>query len=125
MKAIIAANCVKTRRPASYRAISPQRLDTVQEPLRTIQDLLDTIRRREAENSHLLAMLTATAAHISMHLGVPRDKLDIRRLLDVKSGLQAYFKERGFKRNSVSSYTNYLRILLQKASERGWIVCRP
>jgi integrase len=83
------------------------------------------MRRREPEGCHLLKMLGSTIAHISMHLGVPADELDIHRLLDVKSGLQVHLKERGFKRNSIRSYTNYLRILLQKATEFGWSVCSP
>src|ERR1700752_4659498 len=99
-------------RPASRRGTISR--------LETIQDLLAAIRAHEPDNNHLLAMLGATTAHIAIHLGEPADKIDIHRLLDVKAGLQAHLRKRGFRRNSIRSYTNYLRILLQKAGELGW-----
>ena len=48
-------------KPARSDSISPR-------PLETLQDLLESIRCGEPEQVHLLSMLTATAAHISMVL---------------------------------------------------------
>lgn len=61
---LVAQKQVKPRMSADFRNISRNRLET-------IQDLIDTIRQREPEQKHLLAMLTATAAHISIHLEIP------------------------------------------------------
>ena len=111
----------KRRKPqesARCRSIS-------QHPITTLQELLESIRNQEPEQAHLRSMLAATVAHISMVLGEPPDKIDIRRLLDVKPGLQDHLRLRGFKRNSIRSYTNYLRILRQKAGELGWTECSP
>src|SRR6516165_5335594 len=100
-------------KPARSDSISPR-------PLETLQDLLESIRCGEPEQVHLLSMLTATAAHISMVLGVSSDKIHIRALLDVRFGLRCHLGQRGYRRNSVRSYVNYLRILIQKARELGW-----
>lgn len=110
---LVAQKRVKPRGAAVCHRISQCRL-------KTIQDLLDIIQQREPKQGHLRAMLCATAAHISMHLQLPCDKLDISALLDVRAGLQLHLRERGFKRNSIRSYANFLRILLQKARDYGW-----
>ena len=113
MTTLIAEKQHNARKPASSCAISSPRL-------KTVQDLLDTIRLHEPKQRHLLAMLSATAAHVSVQGTSRCIELDISRLLDVRFGLQAHLKERRFKKNSVRSYTNYLRIFVQKAAEDGW-----
>jgi hypothetical protein len=93
---------------------------------RTLQDLLDTIRADEPEQTQLTAMLRATAAHICMYLGQSPDAVSIQVLFDVKPGLQAHLRERGFKRSAIRVYTNYfLRVLLRKAKELGWTESSP
>jgi hypothetical protein len=71
-----AENRRKAQESACCRSIS-------QRPLSTLQDLLESIRNREPEQVHLCSMLAATTAHISMVLGEPADRIDIRKLLDV------------------------------------------
>ena len=93
--------------------------------LNTLHDLLEAIRRREPEQRGLVAMLGATAAHIQMHLGKSSDKIAIRDLLDVNAGLQVYFREKSFRRNSIRSYLNYIRILIQEAKKLGWAEDSP
>jgi hypothetical protein len=73
--------------------------------LETLQDLLDAIRKSEGDASHVVRMLSATAAHVAIHLGQPPDKIEIRQLLAVRPGLRLHLKERGFKRNSIRSYS--------------------
>ena len=108
----------KLRETAQERAISRLRLETLQE-------LLDAIRRREPEQKNLLSMLDATAAHLSMVMGQPASKIPIRQLLEIKPALQRHLKERGFRRNTVRSYANYFRILLDKARSLGWSESSP
>lgn len=68
-------------------------------------------------------MLSATVSHICLVLGEPQDKIAIRNLLDIKLDLQRHLKERGLRRNTVRSYSNFVRILLQKARGLGWNEC--
>ncbi len=98
---------------AQCRTISPQKWDT-------LHDLLQAIAKREPNNRQSLAMLRATASHVSMYLGQPPDRISIRSLLEARSGLRAYLKEKGLRRNSIRSYINYVRIFHQKAKELGW-----
>jgi hypothetical protein len=106
------------RVPAQIHSIS-------RESLETLADLLDAIRKSEGDASHVVKMLSATAAHLAIHLGQPPDKIEIRQLLAVRPGLRLHLKERGFKRNSIRSYCNYVRIFLQKAEGLGWTECAP
>src|SRR5208283_814467 len=110
----------KPRDTARCKTISPETRS-----LETLHDLMLAIQSREAGESHLLAMLRATTAHISMHLGRPLTTISLRDLIDVKPGLQAHLRARRLKRNSIRSYTNYLRILVQKAKDFGWVEISP
>jgi hypothetical protein len=108
----------KPREAAEDGAISRLRLET-------LQDLLDVIRRREPQETHLLSMLSATTAHIEQALTQRANRIAIGQLLEIKPALQRHLKERGFRRNSIRSYTNYLRILLEKARSLGWSEASP
>jgi hypothetical protein len=70
-------------------------------------------------------MLNSTVVHIIMHLNLPAERIEIGRLADIKPALQTYLKAKGLIRNSVRSYTNYLRILRRKATELGWLPHAP
>ena len=106
--------------PESARSstISRERLDT-------LEDLLHAIENSEPMDSHLVKMLGSTAAHLVDHREEPPENIPIDRLLDVGSSFKAYLKERRFKRNSVRSYCNYIRIFLQRARKLGWAEGSP
>jgi hypothetical protein len=70
-------------------------------------------------------MLAATAAHVAIYLGEPPERIQIRTLLEVRPGLRAHLKDRGFKRNSIRTYCCHVGILLQRARELGWAECSP
>lgn len=106
------------RNPAQTRNISRLRLET-------LQDLMDAIPRGEPEGSNSVAMLEATADHISGALGQPLNEILIRQLTDLRPKLRIHLRERRFKRNSIRSYANFLRILLAKAKDLGWSECSP
>jgi hypothetical protein len=95
------------------------------EKLETLEDLLRAIRQSDPEGGHLTKMLGTTAAHLVDHLGVPPDKILIRTLLGLRPGLRVYLRERRYLRNSIRSYVNYVRILVNKARELGWVECSP
>jgi len=90
------------------------------EKLRTLQDLLDAIAKLESDQPHLLAMLRSTGGHISDYLERPLHQVEIGQIRDVVPELKQYLKERRYKRNSIRSYLNYTRILLQEAEGLGW-----
>jgi hypothetical protein len=60
-----------------------------------------------------------------MTLGQPSSKIQIRELLEIRPRLRLRLREKGFKRNSHRSYSNFVRILLVKAREFGWSECSP
>jgi hypothetical protein len=106
----------KARNSAHSRSISR---------LETLQDLLDAIGPGKPEETNLIRMLSATAGHISMTLGQPPGKISIRQLLEIRPRLRLRLREKGFRRNSYRSYSNFVRILLAKARELGWFECSP
>jgi integrase len=108
----------KSHKAAQNSAISRLLLDT-------LQDLLNAVRRREPEQTHLLSMLGATVAHISLVLGQPAGRIAIHQLLEISPELQRHLRERGFRRNTVRSYTNFVRILLDRARSLGWSEVDP
>ena len=110
----------KFRNSTRYSTMSPKI-----RRLETLQDLMRAIHLRDSGQNNLVAMLRATSAHISMCLGRPLDKIGVRELGEVKPGLQAHLRARRFKKNSIRSYSNYLRILLQKLKEFGWVEYSP
>src|SRR6516225_4363670 len=118
MRTKAASSRRKPRASARRRAISRPRLET-------LQDLLTALKLREPQNAHLLRMFGATIAHISMHLGKPPDRIDIRRLLDITPALQVHLRKQGFLKNSARSYSNYVRMLVQRAKKLGWTECPP
>jgi integrase len=101
------------------------RRTTFPHPPENLQGLLESIRNSEHEKTHLHAMLNALAGHIAMALGRPARTIQIRELLDMKPGLRRYLEKKRFRRSSINSYVNYLRILVRKARELGWRECNP
>jgi hypothetical protein len=74
-----------------------------------------------------LAMLRSTAAHLERYLGVPATNLPLNTVHDALPGFAQFLgqsKQRNGKpltRNSIRSYINYARILLNLAAELGWV----
>jgi hypothetical protein len=89
-------------------------------PPQTLQELLDTLQRLEIPHEQQLGMLRSTAEHLSNHLAKPPSQISIGELVDAATGFKTYLQGRRLKRNSVRSYLNYLRILLQEANQCGW-----
>src|SRR5215469_3439829 len=113
MSLVPAVNGRKPRNSASGGNISQ---------LTTLQDLHVAIASHETDKQ-LRGMLDSTMAHIALCLGHPPHEINIQRLLDVRTELQAHLKKSSPKRNTVRSYTNFLNILVKKARQLGWSEC--
>src|ERR1700687_1955754 len=89
------------------------------ENLKTVQNLLDQIVVSQPR-AQLTSMLNTTAVHISACLGNPLTEIPISSLARVAPEFGSFLRQRRFKRNSVRSYLNYLRILISTARTLGW-----
>jgi len=86
---------------------------------KTLQDLLDEISASQPR-TQLTSMLSTTASHISRWLGKPLMEIPIGQLAGAAPEFGSFLRERHFKRNSVRSYLNFLRILINTAQALGW-----
>jgi integrase len=87
--------------------------------LKTVQNLLDQIAVSQ-QRTQLTSMLNTTAVHISACLGKPLTEIPISSLAGAAPEFGSFLRQRRFKRNSVRSYLNYLRILISTARKLGW-----
>jgi len=85
----------------------------------SLQHLLDLIQAKWPEEEQM-PMLRRTADLIAELLQRPKQEIAIAELLKLSNPLKRFLEGRRFKRNSVRSYRNYLRILVQKAEALGW-----
>lgn len=88
--------------------------------LQTVKDLLTHL-----QGDPYFGMLQTTAGHVSSFLNVPIEKLPIEALADLKPSFPAYLRDKRFKRNAVTSYSNFAGMLLRKAKELGWEPSQP
>jgi hypothetical protein len=105
------------RDTAQIERISPQKP-------RTIQELLECVECEPASRQ-LQSMMRSTANHIAQCFGRPLDAIQVTELAHALPQLRAFLTERRFKRNSIRSYLNYVRILLRKAHDFGWVGIDP
>jgi hypothetical protein len=91
---------------------------------KTLQDLLVHLSA-SGPRTQLTSMLNSTASHLSNWLGQSPTEIPINRLIGAAPEFSSFLKERRFKRNSVRSYLNYLRILVKNATKLGWTERNP
>jgi integrase len=85
--------------------------------LKTLSELLDiweTFPPRE------LAMLRTTASLLAVFLGKSPDQITIDEVSESRDGFRAYLVSRTYAKNSIRSYVNYFRILLESATAWAW-----
>jgi integrase len=92
----------------SFSTISPPKPQT-------LQDLLDTLKPEGSSG-----MLQSTTVHISNCLNKPPSDITFEELAVVKSRLKNFLRDRRYKRNTVRTYLNFLRLLVTKAKDLGW-----
>jgi integrase len=114
----VAEYCLDAHNSYHVSAISPGRLQG-------LGDLTEAIETRLKTNSQMTAMLRALVGHICICLNKAPKTIAIIELTDLRLRLKAYLRERDFRQNSVRSYINYLRILLDLANKLGWSAHLP
>jgi integrase len=91
---------------------------------RTLADLLATISGRQ-DLAKQEAMMRTTAGHVTEMLAAPPDEVPVSQLRALVSRFKQYLQGHSFRRNSVRSYLNYLRVLIKVADELGWSMPHP
>ena len=91
---------------------------------RTLADLLATISGRQ-DLAKQEAMMRTTAGHVTEMLAAPPDEVPVSQLRVLVSRFKEYLQGHSFRRNSVRSYLNYLRVLIKVADELGWSMPHP
>ena len=88
----------------------------------SLQDLLNALQDlRRAE----YPMLRSTAVKLSEFYARPADEISLDLLPEDRETFRDYLKEHRYARNSVRSYTNYLNILISRATDLGWEAGAP
>jgi integrase len=88
----------------------------------TLQDLLNALAQNPSDQ---LAMLRSTTNKLSQFLGQPCSGIPIESLADHRDDFSHYLVGSKYAKNSVRSYNNYVRILLDEATKLGWIPSHP
>lgn len=91
---------------------------------RTLADLLATISGRQ-DLAKQEAMMRTTAGHVTEMLAAPPDEVPVSQLRVLVCRFKQYLQGHSFRRNSVRSYLNYLRVLIKVADELGWSMPHP
>jgi hypothetical protein len=117
MTTVIAESRTKAREISRSCAVSHKRIET-------FQDLIHRIEGEENEKSGAVPMLRALTSHICLYYDRAPERIAVSKLADLRPRLRLYLQEgpfkRPFKRNTIRSYVNYLRILLDRAEQIGW-----
>src|SRR5262249_1734449 len=79
----------------------------------------------EQTPSKHLNMLRSTAARLSEFFDRSPAEVSVDSIDGNREEFSQYLIERKYKTNSLRSYRNYLRILIEKAQELGWVPSQP
>jgi integrase len=113
VETVVAERRTKPCEIARTYAISHKRIET-------LQDLMRCIEGEENEKSKVVPMLRALTSHICLCYDRAPERIAVSELADLRPRLRLYLQKGPFKRNSIRSYVNYLRILLDRAEQLGW-----
>lgn len=84
----------------------------------TSLSMLLSILERDPPKS--LPMLRSTASKIAEFYGARIDDISFDRVYQMRGQFRRYLETRRYTENSIRSYVNYVRILIQKARSFGW-----
>jgi integrase len=87
-------------------------------PPETLEDLLDRLTPLSPKT---LPMLRTTAAHIGKFLNRQLKEITVDSLPAERDAFLQFLRSRKYAANSVKTYGNHLRILLQHARDFGWM----
>lgn len=85
--------------------------------LNTLNDLLNIL---EEHHPRSLPMLLSTSSKLSEYLEKPAEKILLDSVYESRDEFRPFLARSKYKENSIRSYVNYLRILLNSAREMGW-----
>lgn len=83
--------------------------------LLTLQDLVNRLR-----DDPTSGMLRSAANKFAEYKGKPCDEVRIETLDSERADFREFLRERGYSKNSVRSYSNYVNMLVGSASRLGW-----
>ena len=84
---------------------------------KTVSNLLDSLQQAHPKG---FAMLRSTCAILSSYLDKPASELTVQEVFDSKDSLRDFLESRKYAENSIRTYVNNQRILLQQAQIFGW-----
>jgi integrase len=88
----------------------------------SLQDLLDILALTPSSQEK---MLRSTASLISSYFERPCSGVLIEAVAENRAEFSRHLTQKKYKKNSIRSYQNYVRILVEKARELGWVASRP
>jgi hypothetical protein len=86
--------------------------------VKTLGDLLELLEKNPPPE---LPTLRTTCCRLVDYLdGKPIDQVTVDSVCENRDGFRAFLKGRNYKENSIRSYVNHARILINSARELGW-----
>jgi hypothetical protein len=93
--------------------------------VQNLQDVLNAIDNAPPNPKRPTAMLHTAAKIVSDCLNKGLGQIEIDELVPLRPRLKLYLQERRYPYNSVKSYLNYARMLVEEARYFGWVSHRP
>jgi hypothetical protein len=84
---------------------------------KTVGDLL---RLLEDNPPREFSMLRSTCSMLADYFGKPADEILFDSVQEARTRLRPYLESRKYAENSIRTYVNHVRILLNRAKECGW-----
>src|ERR1700690_4270353 len=84
---------------------------------KTLADLLEALAKDPPSE---YPMLRTSSSQFTTYLNKAPAEITIDSISEAKSGFRAHLRNRQYKENTIRSYSNYIRILLNLAKELGW-----
>ena len=91
--------------------------DIKAQPPTTLGELLDRLEKQDLRN---MSMLRTTSSLLSIYTGKDPHYLPLGSISETRPGFREFLVKGKYAPNSVRSYGNYVRILIQTAKQLGW-----
>jgi integrase len=85
--------------------------------LKTLSDLLDILRDNPPP---AFPMLRTTCTRIEAYLGMSAEQITLDSVSETRDGFRRFLESRKYAENSIRTYVNHVRILLNSATVFGW-----
>jgi integrase len=111
--------CILEQLSTHKSALAPRAVNDTPE-IQSVRTLDDLLRAWMANPPRQLRMLRSTCSLLSIYQDAPPDQILIDSVKASKDGFRKFLVGRTYKENSIRTYVNHVRILLQSASKLGW-----